>query len=102
MANSRTIRLRELRGNILNFLREIYPETVTKNSILATYYEYYDVDDIEAAIAYLKEKDLLAEKKLDSPFTKAFQVSFSYRITADGIDILDGTTEDAGIIIPRV
>ena len=98
---SKTVQMKELRGNILRFLREIYDNTIAHASILESYYQYYKVDDIEDCIAYLVDKGYAVKKELKSPFA-SFEVSHIYKISTKGIDLLEGTIEDPGIFTKGV
>ena len=95
------IRHKELRGAILAFLVKVYPESMARNSILATYYEYYRVDDIDDQIAYLKEKGYIEEREVDTPFLAAFQRARYYTLTARGMDLYEGTVSDVGVLVPQ-
>lgn len=100
MTRAEMIRMKELRGNILAFLMGCFPNTVARDSIYATYYEYEDVDDINACLEYLKEKGFVEEKEIQAPFNDFYHFTHYYKITAKGIDLLERTiTPDPGIFI---
>lgn len=89
-----------LRGKILRLLADIYPDPIDKTSLLGIYYQYYKIDHINKALAYLEDKALIEVKALAHPFREREYV-YSYKITGDGIDLLEGNTADEpGILVP--
>ncbi|MGD1817980.1 MAG: hypothetical protein ACPKNR_13185 [Pleomorphochaeta sp.] len=92
---------KELRGLLINFLNDIYPNPIPKESIYETFYEYWPTKDIDKELAYLVDKEYITEKVLPSPFGRSFDKINNYRLTAHGKDFIDGTIEDFGIQIRR-
>lgn len=102
MTQADIVRIKELRGSILEFLNGCYPRTVARNSVYSTYYEYEDVDDISDCLDYLTEKGYVEEKELKAPFDDFYHMTHYYKISVKGIDLLEGSLEaDHGIILPR-
>lgn len=98
----KAVQMKELRGSILRFLREIYDNSIALASILESYYQYFKVDDIKDCVSYLVEKGYVVEKELKSPFTTSFDVSLVYKISTKGIDLLEGTIEDPAVFTKRI
>ena len=88
---------KELRGLLIGFLDSIYPSNISKESIYATFYEYWQTEDIDKELAYLIDKGYITEKVLISPFGSSFDKIYNYRLTALGKDLIDGTVEDIGV-----
>lgn len=100
MTKAEMVRIKQLRGSILAFLNGCFPNTVARDSIYATYYEYEDVDDINSCLEYLKEKGLVEERNIQAPFNDFYHFTHYYKITAKGIDLLERTIKpDPGIYI---
>ena len=90
-----------LRGKILEFLKNIYPEGVDERTIIGIFYDYHRSTAIEQSLAYLADKELLTVKDLPHPYKPGERVRL-YKIAPAGIDLLDGTTVDPGIsVIPQ-
>lgn len=92
---------KELRGILINFLENIYPSQISRESIYATFYEYWETKDIDKELAYLIDKEYVTEKVLDSPFGSSFTKIHNYRLTAKGKDLIDNTINDDGVQIRR-
>lgn len=89
-----------LRGSILQFLVEVYPERVEELSIVQIKYEYYHYSDIIRALEYLADKGYLDKDEKDHPARIHEKVRL-YRATSQGIDLIEGTTKDAGVCVER-
>lgn len=90
--------MKELRGQILDFLKRVYPHTIEELGIISVFYEYYGDKDIRQSLEYLVDKGYVAKEKKSHPYRRRKSLNF-YKITAKGIDLLEGTIEDAGIIL---
>lgn len=89
-----------LRGKILKLLSEQYPEGLERITLISIYYQYDKVDDIDKSLAYLCDKGYVQKKEHPHPYKENKKITF-YKITPEGIDLIEGTTEaEPGIIIP--
>ena len=90
-----------LRGILLNFLKKVYPEGASYETILSIFFQYHKSDDITAALAYLSDKEYI--KKFEQPHLYFKQEIFLwYKITPHGIDLQEGSIPaDPGITIQR-
>lgn len=89
-----------LRGAVLTFLRDIYPEGAERRTIISVLYQYHDYEPIKQALEYLVDKDYVSRKDVPHPYRAGDAISI-YRITANGIDLLDGLLADPAVLIPR-
>lgn len=90
-----------LRGKILEFLRDLYPEGADERTIEGIFYEYHRYDDIIESLAYLADKGYADRKEVPHPYKSAERIRL-YKITPAGIDLMDGTTTDPAVtIIPE-
>ncbi len=87
-----------LRGKILEFLKNIYPEGADERTVIGIFYDYHKVTDIEQSLAYLADKCLASVKDLPHPYKSGERVKI-YRISPTGIDLMEGTITDAGVNI---
>lgn len=92
-----TVKKKELRGELLRFLAGIYPESVIRESVYETFYEYYKTEYIEQEMAYLVDKGYVARREIPTPFGPSFEQVSTYRLTPSGRDVLDGLLPEAGI-----
>lgn len=97
----KTAKKKELRGHILIFLNTINPESISRESIMQTFFEYWEYDDLMQALQYLVDGGYAEEKKLPSPFGTAFDKLHSYKITKKGVDLCDLTISDDGVFVRR-
>lgn len=91
---------KEFRGEILTFLYGIHPLAISQVSIYQTYFQYYRTEDIDRILEYLVEKGYVEEEMIQPPNTM-FEIVRNYKISPSGIDLLDGTITDPGIIFVR-
>lgn len=91
---------KEFRGEILTFLYGIHPLAISQVSIYQTYFQYYRTEDIDKILEYLVEKGYVEEELIQPPNTM-FEIVKNYKITPAGIDLLDGTIQDPGIVFAR-
>ena len=91
---------KEFRGEILTFLYDIHPLSISLTSIYQTYFQYYRTEDIDRILEYLVEKNYVEEETVQPPNTM-FETVKRYKISPAGIDLLDGTIIDAGVIFVR-
>ena len=92
--------MKVLRGAILDFLRKVYPQEVEELNVVGTFYQYYRDRDIRQALAYLADKGYVERKEVPHPVYRRKKLVF-YKATAKGIDLLEGTIQDDGIILPE-
>lgn len=89
-----------LRGKILRLLFDLYPDGLEHSSIVGIYYQYEKVEEIEKSIQYLCDKKLVEEKNRPHPYRTNQNVKW-YKITANGVDLIEGTASaDYGITVP--
>jgi len=86
--------MKALRGQILDFLKRIYPREIEELGIISVFYQYYTDKDIRQ----LADKGYVEIKELPHPYQRRKKVRL-YRITATGIDLLEGTIHDDGVIL---
>jgi len=89
-----------LRGYVLDFLKRVYPAQVEELNIIATFYQYWTDAQIRRTLAYLVDKGYADIEEKPHPVLKRKILRF-YRLTAKGIDLLEGTISDDGIILPE-
>ncbi len=90
--------MKHLRGQILDFLKRIYPRDIEEIGIISVFYEYHRDKDIRQSLQYLVDKGYVEKRVVKHPYRKRQKVAF-YKITANGIDLLEGTVEDAGVVL---
>ncbi|MGP1418342.1 MAG: hypothetical protein ACTTJZ_00830 [Sphaerochaetaceae bacterium] len=95
---ARTTRIKTLRGDILQFLYNLNGTTVAEKSIVQAYYEYYTIEDINKALAYLVESRHIIREERQHPIFTLRKESF-YRIAASGMNIVEGDLADPGICV---
>ena len=89
---------KSLRGKILQFLREIFPQGTDRMTVVGIYYEYWKKELIIDTLEYLVSKGYVVKREFPHPAKKLEKLE-TYTINAAGIDICDGTTSDPGIVI---
>jgi len=87
-----------LRGQILDFLKRIYPREIEELEILSVFYQYYKDVEIKQSLAYLVDKGYVEARKVSIYNKKQHTL---YKLSPKGIDLLDGTIEDPAIIVPK-
>jgi len=91
------MRQASLRGKILHLLRKTI-NGLDKDGIVHVFYQYYKLSEIEEALRYLEDKGYIQAE--DVKISPRLSYKF-YRITARGIDLLDGIVEEKGIAVPE-
>jgi len=91
------MRQASLRGKILHLLRRAI-NGLDKDGIVHVFYQYYKLSEIEEALRYLEDKGYIQSE--DIKISPRLSYKF-YRISAKGIDVLDGIVEEKGIAIPE-
>jgi hypothetical protein len=90
-----------LRGKLLELLRKVYPEGVDQKTVNTILFQYHKIDDISASLEYLVDKGYAVKKEHPHPFLKQEKLLW-YKLSPNGIDLLDGNIkDDPGILIPR-
>ena len=92
--------MKALRGSILDFLKKVYPREVEELNIIGVFYQYYKDKEIRQALAYLADKGYIERIERKHPVYRRRKLVF-YKATARGIDLLEGTISDDGIILPE-
>lgn len=92
-----------LRGKVLDFLRYLIRSgdkdgEIEELGIISVFYQYYKVKSIREALHYLESKGYITSREILKP-TSNYEKYKLYKITAAGIDVLDGTVQDNGIIL---
>jgi DNA-binding PadR family transcriptional regulator len=87
-----------LRGKLLSFLRDLFPQGTDRITVIGIYYEYHRQEDIVDALEYLVSKGYVEKREVPHPARKLEKLS-TYTINAKGIDLCDGLTMDPGITI---
>jgi hypothetical protein len=87
-----------LRGKILMFLRDLFPQGTDRLTVVGIYYEYYRSAVIVDALEYLVSKGYVNKREVPHPARK-LETLATYTINAVGIDLCDGTTKDPGVTI---
>lgn len=87
-----------LRGKILEFLRDLYPEGADERTIVGVFYEYHDYGAILESLAYLSDKGYADRKEVPHPYKGSERIRI-YKIAPAGIDLLDGTTKDPAVTV---
>jgi len=90
--------VKHLRGQLLDFLKRIYPNEIEELGIISVFYEYHRDKEIRQSLQYLVDKGYAEKKKRKHPYRKRENLTF-YKITAKGIDLIEGTIEDMGVIL---
>jgi len=87
-----------LRGKILLFLRDLFPQGCDCITVISIYYEYHRREDIVDALEYLVSKGYVDKRDVPHPVRKLEKLS-TYPLNGKGIDICDGATADVGITL---
>ncbi|MCX7999771.1 MAG: hypothetical protein N3A69_12615 [Leptospiraceae bacterium] len=89
--------MKALRGYLLKFLFKIYPKSIEELNIISVFYQYYTDAEIKKALHYLVDKGYV--EKTTEPFPGFYRKKLNfYKITAKGIDLIEGTWKDEGIV----
>jgi hypothetical protein len=96
MANKDSI----LRGQILEFLRELFPQGTDQQTIISIFYEYHTSREIVDALEYLVVKGYV-EKRAVPHFFHKHETILTYTINGVGIDLHDGLTNDPGVTVVK-
>lgn len=87
-----------LRGNLLGFLNNIYPDGAVELTIIGVFYQYHRDKDIRRELEFLADKKYISLKIIDNPIKRGSKEKF-FKITPEGIEILEGTRKDDSIIL---
>jgi DNA-binding PadR family transcriptional regulator len=89
---------KQLRGALLQMLKNISPTQAEENAIIAAYYQYYKPVDIRRALGYLVDSGYLERTKDPHPYLRLEKIN-RYKITPKGINLLEGDACDIGIVV---
>jgi hypothetical protein len=93
------IKLNTLRGEILRYLKYIYPNGMNQLDIVGIYYQSYRYDDIVTSLEYLADKKYVERTEFPHPYKPGDKVVW-YKINPTGIDLIDGNImSDPGITL---
>lgn len=87
-----------LRGDLLQFLKNIYPSEAKESSIIAAYFQYHRPSAIEHALNYLADSGLSLKIERQHPYRALDKVNF-YKISPKGINLVEHSISDAGVIV---
>lgn len=65
--------------------------------IAGVYIEYYTLGELEKAIAYLVSRDYVKKEVRPHPYIERETIVL-YEITAEGIDVHEGSKQDVGVV----
>jgi hypothetical protein len=90
-----------LRGKILEFLRDLYPNGADERTIVGIFYPYHKYEEIVEAANYLAAKEYATLKEVAHPYRRLEKIRL-FTIDHAGIDLLDGTIMDPAVtVIPE-
>lgn len=89
-----------LRGEILDFLYRIEPRYIEEIELIGIFYQYYTDYEIRKALNYLVGKGYVKIQEVPHPYEQ-FKKKRLYGITPDGVDVIELTKKDEGIIVPE-
>ena len=94
---------RRLRGAVLSLLAEESPQRLNADVLLGVLERlHYDVTskELAAALEYLRSRAYVEFEELRSREFPALPRIIRVGLTAQGADVVDGTTEDPGVDLP--
>ncbi len=90
-----------IRGEMLEFLKYVYPEGASLESMIDIFFQYHKDIDVKESLEYLTDKEYILKKELPHPYRERNSLRW-FKILPKGIDLLEGNIpEDPGIAIPR-
>lgn len=89
---------KELRGLVLYFLFNIYPCDISKVSVYKSFYQYWQTEQVDKALAYLQDKGYVIKSSRKDPFGGPFDMIENWEISSKGIDLCEGTIKDEGVL----
>lgn len=92
------MRYSSLRGMILEFLCRVYPSMVLEIDVISVFYRDYRDTHIRKALAYLVDKGYAERIEREHPIRR-FERQVFYKATPSGIDLVEGTIRDDGVLI---
>lgn len=87
-----------LRYEILDYLKRLYPRWVEETEIISVFYQYHQVSEIKKDLYYLVDKGYIDTKDMKLPYRK-YELKRIFKLSAMGIDLLEGRIEDPGVPI---
>lgn len=89
-----------LRGEILKLLFELYPDGIERVTLIGIYYQFDKIEEIDKSLEYLFEKKYISKIESPHPYKRDKKITY-FKITPEGIDLIDGTVaQDPGVVIP--
>lgn len=96
--NPRVALLKQLRGNILQWLSGQYPGAFNEQNLTHFVMESGgSAADVPGLLQYLQDKQYIEVKSAGEEIGLPMKL---VRILPAGIDLLEGTTQDPGVILP--
>jgi hypothetical protein len=83
---------------MLEFLNKVYPSMVLELDVIGVFYRDYRDSHIRKTLSYLVDKGYVEAIKKPHP-VRRYEENVFYKITPKGIDLLDGTENDNGILL---
>ncbi len=93
--------VRVLRGFVLGFMAEIYPERAEEQALVSINFDYYQYKQVMQTLNYLTDKGYLERTERKHPTRLCEKLKF-YRATPEGMDVAGGVAIDKGVFIEEV
>lgn len=94
------MRVKILRGYILQFLYTIYPAQTEEIIIIETFYRDWKVGEIKKSLQYLTDKGYIEKKEHPNPLNR-FEKLTTFKISPKGVDLVEKQISDASVILPE-
>ena len=89
---------KRLRGLILSFLHDVYPEAADEKAVIEVFYEYWRDKEIRQSLEYLADKGYVEKRELPHPLKRRRKIKV-FKLLPAGKDLLEGTLSDEGILL---
>lgn len=87
-----------LRGTILKTCYEVYPDGIPEIVLREAHYQYHRDSEITRALNYLVDKNYLSKNEQAHAYKQNAKWIW-YKITTEGIDLVERHSVDKGVII---
>ena len=95
MENNKT-----LRGILLLILHRVYPAPMIELDIIGMLYPDFRDSQIKENLCYLVDKGYLVLEKSPHPLKKRIFIN-KYRLSAEGLDLINGDIDDNCVLVPE-